>query len=330
MDLVTQTVLGAAVGEIVLGRKAGNKAIMWGAAGGLIPDLDVLITPFLKEVDGLLAHRGFSHSIIFAFLIAPPLGWLIHRIHRKKMNVTIREWTMLIFWAAFTHPILDYFTTYGTGAFLPFSNYRLEWGTIGIVDVFYTLPFILTLIIIPFINRKAVLRRRIIMGTILITSLYLMGTVGNKLHVNSVFKKALSEQQISYERYRTSALPLSNFLWMGIAESDSGYHMALYSNFDSDIPGNFIFIPRNESKLTGIANHKDVQKLLRFTKGYYHVNEDENGLYLTDLRFGTMGVEDDADFLFKFYLKNADGKMDIRQSTEARTIDEGAFSTFIE
>ena len=28
MDLVTQTVLGAAVGEVVLGKKAGNKAIL--------------------------------------------------------------------------------------------------------------------------------------------------------------------------------------------------------------------------------------------------------------------------------------------------------------
>jgi inner membrane protein len=46
MDLITQTVLGAAVGEVVLGKKAGNKAIMWGAVGGLFPDLDVLITPF--------------------------------------------------------------------------------------------------------------------------------------------------------------------------------------------------------------------------------------------------------------------------------------------
>ena len=69
MDLVTQTVLGAAVGEVVLGKKAGNKAIMWGAVGGLLPDLDVLITPFFNDVDGLFVHRGFSHSLIFAFLI---------------------------------------------------------------------------------------------------------------------------------------------------------------------------------------------------------------------------------------------------------------------
>ena len=42
MDSLTQIVLGAAVGEFVLGRKVGNKAILWGAVAGTIPDLDVL------------------------------------------------------------------------------------------------------------------------------------------------------------------------------------------------------------------------------------------------------------------------------------------------
>jgi inner membrane protein len=215
MDLVTQTVLGAAVGEVALGKKAGNKAIMWGAVGGLIPDLDILITPFYSEVDGLFVHRGFTHAIIFAFLLAPLLGWLIHRIHRKKMAVKRREWTMLIFWAAFTHPILDYFTTYGTGAFLPFSGYRVELGTIGIVDVFYTVPFILVLLTILFIKRKSRIRRKLILGLVFTTSLYLIGTTINKLYINNVFEKAFAEQQIKYDRYKTAPLPLTNFFMDG-------------------------------------------------------------------------------------------------------------------
>ncbi|MGQ1783701.1 metal-dependent hydrolase [Saccharicrinis sp. GN24d3] len=329
MDLVTQTVLGAGVGELVLGKKAGNKAIVWGAVGGLIPDLDVLITPFFSEVDGLFVHRGFSHSLIFSFLLAPVLGWLIYRFHRKKMNITRGEWTILIFWAVFTHPILDYFTTYGTGALLPFSDFRVELGTIGIVDIFYTLPFILVLLVIPFLRRESLLRRRLISSTIILTSLYLLGTVGNKVHINSVFKEAFAKQHITYERFKTTPLPLSNFLWMGLAESDSGYYMALHSNFDSRIPADFLFIPRNEAKLDAIAENEHINKLIRFTKGYYHVNEDENGLYLADLRFGKMGIDENADFIFKFYIKNEDGEVLIRQSNESRTLDDTAFLNFI-
>ena len=329
MDLITQTVLGAAVGEVVLGKKAGNKAIMWGAVGGLFPDLDVLIAPLFSEVNGLFVHRGFSHSIVFAFLLAPILGWVIHRIHHKKTSVTRREWTILIFWAAFTHPILDYFTTYGTGAFLPFSGYRLEFGTIGIIDVFYTVPFILALIIIPFLKRTSKVRRGIIMGTVAITSLYLTATLVNKIHVNKVFTEAFSEEQIAYERFRTTPLPLTNFLWMGIAETDSGYHMALYSNFDEQKPNDFVFIPRNREKLKNISENDELNKLIRFTKGYYHVNEDENGLYLADLRFGKMGIEADSEYVFKFYLLNENGAVDIRQASESMELEEGAFAEFI-
>lgn len=329
MDLVTQVVLGAAVGEVVLGKKVGNKAIIWGAVGGLIPDLDILITPFFSEVDGLLVHRGFSHSLIFAFLLAPILGWLAYLIHRKKTSISKFEWMNLIFWAAFTHPILDYFTTYGTGAFLPFTSYRIEFGTIGIVDLFYTIPFIVALFIIPFLKRNSLLRRRLILSTVFITSFYLLGTVGNKIYVNAVFKDAFEKNQISYDRFKTAPLPLTNFLWMGIAEVDSGYYMALYSNFDSEKPNNFIYIPRNTGKLTAISENEDLKTLIRFTKGYYHVNEDENGLYLADLRFGKMGIEENAEFVFKFYIKNKDGKLLIEQSKESRTIEATAFSNYL-
>lgn len=330
MDLVTQTVLGAAVGEVVLGKKAGNKAIMWGAVGGLIPDLDVLVVPFFNEVDGLFVHRGFSHSLVFAFLLAPVLGWLIHRIHRKKMRITRSEWTKLVFWAAFTHPLLDYFTTYGTGAFLPFSDYRVEFGTIGIVDVFYTLPLLLVLIVIMFINRTSVFRRRAILAVVMLTSVYLAGTVVNKVYMNRVFENAFAAQSIEYQRLKTTPLPLSNFLWMGIAETEAGYHMALYSNFDATEPREFIYIPRNDAKLQGIANDENLKKLIRFTKGFYHVNEDEKGLYLADLRFGKAGIEADADYIFKFYLRDVDGDVDIAQSNESRKIEGSAFSAFVD
>jgi len=330
VDLITQTVLGAAVGEVVLGKKAGNKAIMWGAVGGLIPDLDVLITPFFSEVDGLFVHRGFSHSLIFAFLFAPLLAWLVHRIHRKKMKITKVEWMKLIFWSAFTHPILDYFTNYGTGAFIPFSDYRVEFGTIGIVDVFYTLPLFLVIVLIMFIKRTSVFRRKLIFTTVLVTSLYLLGTVGNKFYINSVFKNAFAKQNIEYKRYKTVPLPLSNFLWMGIAEIENGYYMGLYSNFDTEKPREFIYIPRNDEKLQAFSNDENLKKLIRFTKGYFHIGEDEYGLYLADLRFGKFGIDEDADYIFKFYLRDVEDKLLIERSTESRKIEGSAFSTFID
>ena len=43
MDSLTQIVLGSACGEAVLGKKIGNKALLFGGIAGTIPDLDVFV-----------------------------------------------------------------------------------------------------------------------------------------------------------------------------------------------------------------------------------------------------------------------------------------------
>jgi len=83
MDSISQAVLGAAMGEAVLGKKIGNKAMFWGALGGTIPDLDVITSPFMSEIDSLIFHRGISHSILFAVVGGLGFGWLIHRLYNS-------------------------------------------------------------------------------------------------------------------------------------------------------------------------------------------------------------------------------------------------------
>ncbi len=113
MDSLTQIVLGAAVGEAVLGKKVGNKAMLYGAIAGTIPDLDVLANLFTDTITAIEIHRGFTHSIFFSVVFAPIFGWMISKIERKS-GVGWKGWSLLMFWAFITHPILDGFTTWGT------------------------------------------------------------------------------------------------------------------------------------------------------------------------------------------------------------------------
>ena len=88
MDSLTQIVLGAAVGEIALGRKIGNRAMVWGAIGGTIPDLDIIANPFLGDIEALAFHRGISHSIFFS-VVAPCLfGWLVYKLYDTKAHTS--------------------------------------------------------------------------------------------------------------------------------------------------------------------------------------------------------------------------------------------------
>lgn len=77
MDSLTQVVLGAAVGELVLGRKVGNKAILWGAIAGTVPDLDVLSELFADDLRATELHRGLTHSVLVHLVLAPLFGrWI--------------------------------------------------------------------------------------------------------------------------------------------------------------------------------------------------------------------------------------------------------------
>ncbi|MEX1132740.1 MAG: metal-dependent hydrolase [Flavobacteriales bacterium] len=89
MDSLTQIVLGAAVGELVLGRKVGNKAILWGAIGGTIPDLDVLSKMFFDDLRANEVHRGITHSILTSLVLAPVFGQWIKRDQRSFLAVFV-------------------------------------------------------------------------------------------------------------------------------------------------------------------------------------------------------------------------------------------------
>ena len=95
MDSLSQIVLGAAVGEAILGTKVGNKAILWGAIAGTIPDLDVFANLFTDVVHATEMHRGFSHSIIFCSLFAPIIGWVAFKL-QKQPNATWKQWSWMM------------------------------------------------------------------------------------------------------------------------------------------------------------------------------------------------------------------------------------------
>ena len=237
MDSLTQLVLGAACGEIVLGKKIGNKALLFGAIGGTIPDLDVFVGRFLfdNEIQAMAFHRGIMHSILFAFLGAFLFGWSAYRLYdtgKRKGKTTLQNWRWLFFLAIFTHPILDCFTPYGTQLFAPFSDYRVAFNTIAVADPFYTMPFLLCLIIMMFYQRNKQQRTWWLKAGIYVSSAYLFFTVGNKLYMDSVFKKSFKKAGIAYNRFSAQPTILNSVLWYAVAESDTQYHLTFYSLLD--------------------------------------------------------------------------------------------------
>ena len=201
MDSLTQIVLGAACGEAVLGKKIGNKALFFGAIGGTLPDLDVFVGNWIfnNEIQAMAFHRGFMHSILFAILAGVGLGYAIFWMYNSgtRTGKTSRnDWIKLFLISIVTHPILDCFTGYGTQLFTPFSNYRVAFDNIAVADPFYTLPFLVSLIILMFFRRASKTRSIFLSIGLGISSLYMVFTLINKFYVLVQFLSLIYNKRI--------------------------------------------------------------------------------------------------------------------------------------
>jgi inner membrane protein len=317
MDSITQIILGAACGEIVLGRKIGNKALLFGAIGGTIPDLDVFIGRLLysNEIQVMAFHRGFMHSILFAILACFLFGWITFTLYnsgKRKGTSTLNEWTLLFFLSFITHIVLDSFTPYGTQLFTPFSNYRVAFNNISVVDPIYTLPFLICMIVVLFLKRTNQNRMKWAKAGIYMSSFYLILTLGNKLYINTVFEKSYQKAGIVVDRFSAQPTIFNNFLWYAVAENKNEFLVTFYSLFDEkSISDKILHIPKNHDLLDMKDN--DLKTLAWFSKNYYKlsVNEISGTVKYTDLRYPMMNPNDKNSFLFNFTLFQKEDHWDI-------------------
>ena len=307
MDSLTQIVLGAAVGEATLGRKVGNKALLWGAIAGTIPDLDVVYIQLIggDAIDEIVLHRGFSHSILFAFLIAPILGWLVNWLYRKEDEAGFKGWTTLFFWSIFTHPLLDSLTTYGTQLFLPFSDHRVSIASVFVVDLFYTLPFLLCVIGVSLMARTNGWRKRLNYIGLGLSSTYLLIGLFNKYLASQVFERDLAREPEKMGLVFTGVTPLNTLLWYGVAESEDAFYVGYYSFLDEDKEVDWVSFEKNHHLLNGIENEYGIDRLKWFSDQLYIVSKQgEDTLNLYTMKFGRskFASEKPADS-FAFYMR---------------------------
>ena len=149
MDPVSQGVVGAAFAQTAA-RRAQLATVAWyGALGGMAPDLDVL---FQSPTDPLLFlefHRQFTHSLVFipfgALLVFLVLRAIAARVSLLQGLTTARGYLACLMGYA-THGLLDACTSYGTQLLWPFSDARIAWDTMSIVDPLFTLPLLVFVI----------------------------------------------------------------------------------------------------------------------------------------------------------------------------------------
>lgn len=305
MDTLTHIALGACIGELILGNKLGKKAMLWGAIANSIPDIDFIASAWMNPANYLLAHRGFTHSILFLLIVTPVLSIFAERIHRPH-NIYMRRWIWFFGIEIGTHLFIDAFNAYGIGWFEPFNHYRVSFNVIFVADPFFSIWIGTAFIILFFLRRKSAGRRLWATFGITMSSVYLMYCLINKYEINQSIRRDFTQEQITTDRYFATPTPFNNWLWYIVVEKDNGFYIGYRSVFDVNTLTSYRYFPRNDSLLRGITNHEDLQHLIRFSKGFYTVERWNDTLVFNDLRFEQVtGWENpDAHFVFHYFLKH--------------------------
>jgi inner membrane protein len=305
MDSLTQIALGGAVGYAVLGNKIGRKAILYGAALGTLPDLDVLI-PYAGDVESFTYHRGFSHSLWVHLLTSPLIAWLLSKFHPNTAHLKLR-WFALVFLTLSTHALLDSFTVYGTQLMWPLTEYPYGVSNLFIIDPLYTLPLLIGLGFALALKQPSISAIRANKLGIIASTAYIAWSLSAKVMIDQKVEIAMEEKGIDAIAYVSTPAPLNTLLWRVVAVSESGnitkYHEIYASVFDEPSEVSFQAYPSSPMLLDPLSDNWAINRLAWFTKGLYSVYRQDDNIIMSDLR---MGVE--CNYVFNFVVAQTDTK----------------------
>ncbi|MEA4855792.1 MAG: metal-dependent hydrolase [Solidesulfovibrio sp.] len=151
MDPVTHIAAGLLIGQAARDRfPAGRALVPLAALAAWLPDIDNVVGLFGAEAY-MRYHRGYSHSLLGGALMAWLLAAVAHRFWRQAGTGKL---FILFYLCVLSHLFLDCITSYGTGVFLPFSDARISFPAVFIIDPVYTLS-LLALIAASFLRPAA-------------------------------------------------------------------------------------------------------------------------------------------------------------------------------
>ena len=330
MDTITHFALGACIGEAMIGHKAGKKGMLIGALAQSLPDIDFLASFFTSTSQNLLAHRGFTHSILFALVFTPIISIAFNH-WGKPLNVSFKRWMVFFAVQSFVHVFIDAFNNYGVGWLEPFDHIRISFNSIYVADPFFSLWPLLGAILLLMLKSISRFRKVTWIFSLFLCFFYLLYSLINKHEIENSVKRSLASENIHVKSFFTTPAPLQNWLWYVVVETDSGFQVGYRSVFDKTDNIYFHYFPKNEQY---ILNSTDpaVARLKRFSKGYYTIEKLGDTIVFNDLRFGQIigWQSPEEKFAFHYYLGDQFDNVLVVQRGRFAKWDKAVFKNFIE
>ena len=291
MDPVTQGAFGAIFAQTISNKKKILVGSIVGCFAGLAPDLDIFIRSASDPLLKLEYHRQFTHSLIFI-----PIGALIVTLFSRLLFKKYLSWSetyLFSFLGLATHGLLDACTSYGTQLSWPFTDERISWNYISVVDPFLTIPVMLAIIFAIIMKNKY----RTLFGIVYIL-VYL--TFGAYQENRAQFVgKSIANLRGHESKDLTAKPSLGNlFLWKTIYEDDGFYYVDAVRLFSKSeyCQGTKIkklYLPNDFPELDITSQqYKDIKRFDWFSQGYLGKVIDKN--IITDVRYSAVPNEVDG------------------------------------
>ncbi len=292
MDIITQGLLGSAAAQAGYADKIGRKSAIYGFVIGLLPDFDILAGVFGPWAS-LKYHRGPTHSFFLLTLLAVPTGLLCKRIARSDIDK--KHWIGLAFLSLITHPVIDWFTAYGTSLLWPFSNRRMAIDALSIIDPLFSFPLLVATLFGFFALLTPFRLKKLAIAALAISTIYAgygyhnsqkMVTLGNKLF-----------RDVGFEPVETRANPtfMNISVFRVVARDATGRIMTTYLKTASKKPLTPVSLHESDTDeyVIKAMQHKHAQLFKWFAMNMLQVKSivDTGGKHrvmLNDMRYGLL------------------------------------------
>ena len=292
MDPLSQAAVGAAIPQSIDRTGHLARVALIGGLAGMAPDLDVLIRSSSDPLLFLMYHRQFTHSLIFIPVGALICSLALWPLIRGRLSFGNCYWVALLGYGS--HGLLDACTTYGTLLLWPFSDLRVAWNNVSVVDPLFTVPLLLAVLLAARSGSAWFVRA----GTLWALAYLLLGVVQGQRAETVGQELALSR---GHTPIALSAKPgfANLLLWKVIYEHDGRYYVdAVRAGLTPRVyAGDSVEKLQLDKHLPWLdkasQQARDIERFRWFSAGYLAIDAS-NPLLVTDMRYSMLPNEIDA------------------------------------
>jgi inner membrane protein len=289
MDWITHAAVGAAVGEIMLGKRLGNLALAWGLLLGLAPDLlDGVVEWFLPTAASLAFHAGASHSVLLAALLVFGLPrWLVLPLKRAKLPVPQFRWFIVVGWGV--HWLVDCLSLPGVQVGWPVSVPAISFGLLGPGDGVPGIVLGIAILSLAFLRTKKEQpkRRRRWWWGVGLAGGYLALAVVAKWLIATGIGADLARRGVVCERRMETPMAWNLLLWRSVVDCGDEVWIGYRSVFEwPSTTVRWTVFPRCRSAFADHAAAPEARRLAAHTNGWWLARPNKTGFWLADLRSG--------------------------------------------